>query len=45
MIRLNLKIPLNFVRLFFEEGFGVIHLPFVRMAKSKLLAQFQPIHD
>ena len=41
---LYLKIPEDFVRLIFQERFGVAHMPFVRMIKSKLLAQFPVDH-
>ena len=39
-IRLYLKIPKNFVRHIFLDRFWVMHKPFVRMVKSKFLAQF-----
>ena len=31
---------LNFVRLIFQDRFWVVHIPFVRMVKLQLLAQF-----
>ena len=40
MIRLYLKIPEEFVRLILQYRFWIVHLPFVRLAKFKFLAQF-----
>ena len=39
MIRLYLKIPVNFVRLPFRDGFCVVHTPFVRLVEFQFLAQ------
>ena len=36
MVRLYLKIPENFVRLIFQDGFLVVYIPLVRMIKFKL---------
>ena len=44
MIRLYFKISENLVRLIFQGGFWVVHIPFVRMVKFKLLAQFPVDH-
>ena len=44
MIRLYLKIQENFVRLIFQNGFWVVHIPFFRMVKCKLLAPFPVDH-
>ena len=44
VIRLYLKIPENFLRLIFLEGFRVVHIPFVCMVKFKLLVQFSVGH-
>ena len=44
MIRLYHKIPENFVRLIFQDGFRVLHIPFVLMDKLKFLAQFPVDH-
>ena len=44
MIRLYLKIPANFVRLIFSDGFWIEHIPFFRMVKFKLLGQFTVDH-
>ena len=44
VIRLYFKIPNNFVRLIFLDGFWVVHIKFVRMVKLKLLAQFSVDH-
>ena len=38
------KIPENFVGLIFEDRFWVEHIPFVRVIKCKLLAQFPVDH-
>ena len=38
MIRLYLKIPENFVRLIFKDGFWVLHMPFVCVVKFRFLA-------
>ena len=34
------KILAKFLRLIFQDGFQVVHIPFLGMVKSKLLAQF-----
>ena len=44
MIRLYLKIPEKFLCLIFQDGLWVVHIPFVRMVKSKFLAQFLVDH-
>ena len=44
MVRLYLRILENFVRLIFQNGFRVLHIPLVRMVKFKLLAQFSLDH-
>ena len=44
MIRLYLKIPEELVRLVLPDRFWVVHIPFVRMVKFKLLAQFPVDH-
>ena len=44
VICLYLKIPENFVWLIFLDGFRVVHIPFGRMVKFKLLAQFPVDH-
>ena len=40
MIHSYLKIPENFVRLFLQDAFWVVHIPPFRMVKFKLFAQF-----
>ena len=44
MIHLYLKISEKLVRLILQDGFWFVLLPFVRMAKFKLLAQFPVDH-
>ena len=44
VICLYLKIPEKFVSFFFEDGFRVVHITFVRFVKFKLLAQFPVDH-
>ena len=44
MIRLYVKIPENFVRLIFLDGFWIVRIVFVRMVKFKFLAQFPVDH-
>ena len=41
MIHLYVKIPERFVRLIFQNGFWVMHLPFVRMVKFQFLYNSQ----
>ena len=43
-LRLYHKIPKNFVRLIFKNGFRVMQISFVRGVKSKFLAQFPVDH-
>ena len=42
--RLYFKTPNNFVLLIFWDEFWVVHMPFVRMIRFKLLAQFLGDH-
>ena len=42
--RLYLKIPEKFVRLFLQERFWVMHIPFVRMVKCQFFARFPVDH-
>ena len=44
VIYLYLKIPENFKNLIFQSGYWVVNIPFVRMVKIKLLAQFTVGH-
>ena len=44
MICLHLEIPEKFVCLVLQDGFRVVHVPFVCMVKFKLLAQLQVDH-
>ena len=44
MICLYVKIPEKFVGLILQDRFWFVHVPFVRMDKSKFLAQFQVDH-
>ena len=37
MIRLNLKIPEEFVRLILRDKFWIVHVAFIRMVKFKFL--------
>ena len=43
MIRLYLKITEKFVNAIFQDEFWVVNIPFVRIVKFNLLAQF-PVH-
>ena len=44
MIRLYVKIPEECVRLFLQDRFKVLHIPFVRMVKFQFLEQFPVDH-
>ena len=44
MIRLDLKVPENFLSLIFLDRFWFVHTPFVSMVKFELLAQFPVGH-
>ena len=44
MIRLYLKIPEELVRFILLDRFFVVHIPFIRMIKLQLLAQFSVDH-
>ena len=43
-IRLNLKIPVDFVRLILQDRFGVVYIPFFRIVKFQFLSQFPVDH-
>ena len=44
MIRLNVKIPKEFVRVIIQDRFWVVYIPFVCMVKFKFLVQFLVDH-
>ena len=44
MIRLYLKIPEELASLILQDRFWVVHIPFIRMVKFRLLAQFPVDH-